>query len=221
MSDLESFRQRVEERIASLTCGVAVQPQALQQEMAALESRLARLEAEAAAILDDVILPRLKIVAACFPNAYIKQGKWRDRCEFWLGYCERFPASVKVEFSLEHDDAVEHLVIYYTVRITPVFLKYDPADKLVVAPDQTDSAGIAEWTEQKLLAFLGDYLRLDRGDESQDDELSTDPVCGMRIRRVEAAGQFDYRGHLYFFCMDECRQKFEKDPSRYIWFKTA
>ena len=62
------------------------------------------------------------------------------------------------------------------------------------------------------------YRRLDRGDESLDDELSTDPVCGMRIRRGESAGQYSYRGHLYFFCAEECQRKFEKEPSHYVWF---
>lgn len=218
MSELESFRQQVGEKVASLKCAGTVKSPLLRQQMATLESRLGRFEQTAAALVNEILLPRLQLVASFFPNAYLKQGKRHDECELWFGYCERFPASVKQEFSCEHDDAIEHLVIYYAVRISPVFLKYDPGDKLVVPLERVNTSEIAEWVEGKLLAFLDDYRRLDRGDESLDDELSTDPVCGMRVRRAESAGQFSYRGHLYFFCAEECQRKFEKEPSHYVWF---
>lgn len=218
MSELESFRHQVGEKVASLKCAGTEQSPLLRQQMATLESRLGRFDQTAAALVNEILLPRLQVVASFFPNAYLKQGKRHDECELWFGYCERFPASVKQEFSCEHDDAIEHLVIYYSVRISPVFLKYDPGDKLVVPLDQVNRSEVAEWVEKKLLAFLDDYHRLDRGDESLDDELSTDPVCGMQVRRADSAGQFSYRGHLYSFCTEECQTKFEKEPSRYVWF---
>lgn len=218
MSELESFRQQVGEKVVSLKCAGTVNSPLLRQQMATLESRLGRFEQTAATLVNEILLPRLQVVASFFPNAYLKQGKRHDECELWFGYCERFPASVKQEFSCEHDDAIEHLVLYYAVRISPVFLKYDPGDKLVVPLEHVDTSEIADWVETKLLAFLDDYRRLDRGDEAADEELSTDPVCGMRVRRTDAAGQCDYRGHLYFFCTEECQHKFEKEPSHFVWF---
>ena len=46
-----------------------------------------------------------------------------------------------------------------------------------------------------------------------------DPVCGMMTdeSKATAAGRkFEYRGTTYYFCSDQCRRDFEKDPERYL-----
>lgn len=47
-------------------------------------------------------------------------------------------------------------------------------------------------------------------------EKVTDPVCGMVINPFEALAQTTYRGETYYFCSDECKQKFDKKPEKYI-----
>jgi YHS domain-containing protein len=44
---------------------------------------------------------------------------------------------------------------------------------------------------------------------------STDPVCGMRVEPAEGM-QASFRGETYDFCSDECREKFEANPGRYV-----
>ncbi|OGW36205.1 MAG: copper-translocating P-type ATPase [Nitrospirae bacterium GWD2_57_9] len=43
-----------------------------------------------------------------------------------------------------------------------------------------------------------------------------DPVCGMVIESESAAGTAVYRDRTYHFCSSSCREKFEKDPERYV-----
>lgn len=43
----------------------------------------------------------------------------------------------------------------------------------------------------------------------------TDPVCAMSINPHEALAQTNYRGQTYYFCSQECREKFEKHPEKY------
>lgn len=43
-----------------------------------------------------------------------------------------------------------------------------------------------------------------------------DPVCGMKIKPSEAAGQMRYEGKLYHFCSEDCLKKFEANPKEYI-----
>jgi Cu+-exporting ATPase len=43
-----------------------------------------------------------------------------------------------------------------------------------------------------------------------------DPVCGMEINSVQAAGQREYGGAAYYFCSDSCLQKFDADPAQYV-----
>ncbi len=40
-----------------------------------------------------------------------------------------------------------------------------------------------------------------------------DPVCGMQ---ATDGVTFSYKGHLYAFCSDHCRQEFQKNPERYV-----
>ena len=50
-------------------------------------------------------------------------------------------------------------------------------------------------------------------------EAETDPVCGMEVdgKRASAAGRTAvHAGHTYYFCADECKQKFEADPAKYL-----
>src|SRR4051812_17530971 len=43
-----------------------------------------------------------------------------------------------------------------------------------------------------------------------------DPVCGMHVNPATAAGKSDHEGTTYFFCSTSCKQKFDKDPARYL-----
>jgi Cu+-exporting ATPase len=43
-----------------------------------------------------------------------------------------------------------------------------------------------------------------------------DPVCGMQIESGEAAGMAEFEGVVYYFCTEECRDKFMADPSGYV-----
>ena len=42
-----------------------------------------------------------------------------------------------------------------------------------------------------------------------------DPVCGMDVEHDEAAGQSDFQGKTYYFCCNECKEKFDKNPQMY------
>ena len=43
-----------------------------------------------------------------------------------------------------------------------------------------------------------------------------DLVCGMEVDKDLANASSDYKGKHYFFCSLECKDKFTKEPERYI-----
>ncbi len=43
----------------------------------------------------------------------------------------------------------------------------------------------------------------------------TDPVCGMQVDHMKAAGESDYDGQTYYFCCLFCKQKFDRNPDQY------
>jgi Cu+-exporting ATPase len=45
--------------------------------------------------------------------------------------------------------------------------------------------------------------------------MPTDPVCGMELTSNDAVATFQHGGKTYYFCSDECRERFEKQPTIY------
>ncbi|MEP7272293.1 MAG: heavy metal translocating P-type ATPase [Acidobacteriota bacterium] len=48
-----------------------------------------------------------------------------------------------------------------------------------------------------------------------------DPVCGMTVDPVTAAGQHEYAGTMYYFCSTHCLRKFKADPDSILNPKPA
>jgi Cu+-exporting ATPase len=46
--------------------------------------------------------------------------------------------------------------------------------------------------------------------------MGLDPVCKMEVNPASAEAQSEYEGQSFYFCSKECKQKFDRDPQRYI-----
>lgn len=46
--------------------------------------------------------------------------------------------------------------------------------------------------------------------------MDVDPVCGMNIEPENAAGVSEYKGNTYIFCSEECKERFDENPGRYL-----
>jgi Cu+-exporting ATPase len=44
----------------------------------------------------------------------------------------------------------------------------------------------------------------------------TDPVCGMMVDPVKAAGKVDHEGKTYYFCSARCTERFSKEPQKFL-----
>lgn len=45
--------------------------------------------------------------------------------------------------------------------------------------------------------------------------MTRDPVCGMQLEEIDAAGTAQYKGKTYYFCSPSCKAAFEKEPEKY------
>ena len=43
-----------------------------------------------------------------------------------------------------------------------------------------------------------------------------DLVCGMTVKKSKAAAESEYKGKKYYFCAVGCKEKFDKEPEKYI-----
>jgi YHS domain-containing protein len=217
--DLAQFRKRLEERVRSSQREPNWPPADMATEMQRFQDRKLEFERIAPHLLTETVLPRLSHLASLFTNANLGAQATDDRITCWFGYCERFPATAKIEITASHDAAIENVVVRFEASIFPSYQRFEPHDKLVIPLSQPNDVQVAQWVEDRLVEFLDAYLRIDHGIEDFDDEIVTDPVCGMRLARGRAAATADFRGHPYFFCAAECQQQFLQEPAKFIVFR--
>jgi len=46
--------------------------------------------------------------------------------------------------------------------------------------------------------------------------MAIDPVCGMEVDEKKAPAQYEYKGKKYYFCAVGCKERFAKDPERFM-----
>lgn len=49
-----------------------------------------------------------------------------------------------------------------------------------------------------------------------EEDTVVDPVCGMKLKKTDAKATHEYNGKTYYFCMEGCKEKFVKEPAKYV-----
>ena len=52
--------------------------------------------------------------------------------------------------------------------------------------------------------------------QAQAEETVVCPVGGEKIKKSEAKISYEYKGKTYYFCCDMCKEKFMKNPEKYL-----
>jgi Cu+-exporting ATPase len=55
-----------------------------------------------------------------------------------------------------------------------------------------------------------------RGGGEQMEHEAKDPVCGMTIKKDQAAATSEHMGKTFYFCAQGCKEKFDAEPTKYI-----
>jgi YHS domain-containing protein len=219
MADLVTFVKRVQDVLCDEYREPHWTPGEAEKYMADYTARSQRFEELAKHLSLSIIRPRLETVASFFANASVEHEERRNRSSCWFAFCQRFPAVAQIEFTVEHDVRFEQLIVHAQTRVMPVFVRFTEQDNLPLPLDRVEHDQVADWVEERLLEFLDTYLRIDDGGEEFAEEPATDPICGMRSRRSDAAASDSHYGHPYYFCSVDCHEKFKQDPDQYVQVK--
>lgn len=46
--------------------------------------------------------------------------------------------------------------------------------------------------------------------------MTIDPVCKMAVDESRAAATSEYKGKTYYFCAVGCKEKFDREPEKYV-----
>ncbi len=216
MPDLSSFIDRIKRRLAKAERDPQWGLEETRAYMSAVTERQTQYSQLAVHLMEDVLQPRLEVLVNSFPNAAMADNDVAHHCTAWFGYCDRFPATTRVELAVDHDARFESLSILFEASMMPRFIKFNEHDRFSTPLQEANGDSVGPWVENNLLEFLDSYLQIDRGSELVDHIPTSDPVCGMEISEDSAAVTASYCGHPYFFCSEECRDKFVNDPRAFV-----
>ncbi len=78
---------------------------------------------------------------------------------------------------------------------------------------QIDDAALAELTHW-LLALPA--VDAGAGGIKETDHVETDVVCGMSVRVVDDTPQTSFQSRTFYFCAEDCKNRFVSNPGRYL-----
>lgn len=218
MGEFEELDQQISERVTRAEAKQREHQNHIHQRMEEIGRRQEQLGAVAQRLSSAIIRPRVERLARHFSNAQLldeaEAGVGRCVCRF--EHTDRFPATVSLEVFVCSDDRMSNALVCYRLEIRPVFIQFEGRDQLAVPLDAVNDARVALWVDQKLITFVDTYLRLLEVEQYQTENVVVDPVCGMRINKNTAAGEAEYLGRTYYFCINECRERFLTEPARWI-----
>ncbi len=183
-----------------------------------LESRYKLYEKTRQEIAEKVIKPRLEQIAAEIPGVKHEVKRDIDGGVLTLQF-PRTPeraALIELTLTISHDDAFKQALFGYELRIIPVFMEFDKFSKLALPLDGLDVNKVAEWLDERLLAFMKTYLNMQFVEEYQRGNMATDPVLNRRFPSNLAVGAIEHKGTKYHFASPESMAMFKDSPEKYL-----
>ncbi|HUU95287.1 MAG TPA: YHS domain-containing protein [Phycisphaerae bacterium] len=217
MSDVRELEHRVREKLQAAELRRQDHQEHMRQRMAVIAERDRRFNQFAGPLVEAVIRPRMAILPRLFENAELlepKSSAW-NHCLCVFRHTTRFPATAKLDLGVCPDDAVDSVLLTYRPEILPIYFEFDSRDQLAVPVDKVGQEHVATWVDEKIATFVEAYLRLEHADVYQRENMVKDPVCGMPVNKNWAAATMEHEGHMYYFCIEACRQRFAEHPDRF------
>ena len=193
---------------------------ARQDVMRVWDERRANFEERTREWMRDTAFPRLCVLSGKFLHAEPAElSNSGLRAGVHLPRTVEFPADATVGVRVVHEAGFERAWLVFEVSIIPMLMDYEQKASLELDVREGDAAAVASFIEARIVHFVADYLRvLDPESYYQKNMVVIDPVCGMTIRRAEAAAIEECEGRKYYFCVAKCRELFVAEPARYVRF---
>jgi YHS domain-containing protein len=217
MGGLNDLEQKIKEKLSLSEERQSLQQEHFRHRMAEAAARNQRFTALADGLMQKIIQPRMEKLKSLFDNARMSEtrcSRHNSCCQF--EHTARFPVSAYLEIGVTRDGEIKTLILQSELQILPVFFPLEAQDAISVPMDAVDETKAADWVDAKILHFVDTYLRIETCDHYQQENIVTDPVCGMRVNKAFAPAQMTYRDKTYYFCISECHRRFAENPEHYL-----
>jgi YHS domain-containing protein/uncharacterized membrane protein HdeD (DUF308 family) len=236
MGNLELLEERIREKLAVSDAQWHAQQEKLRckseellgarpgNQAATEEPRLERSDSDAQwvrydqvadQLLATVIRPRMELLARCFENARISaDADDRHGCCCTFEHTPRFPARAFFAVGLTHLGEARMMVVQDEAAILPAYVSPPPADRLVTPLEEIDEERVKAWLEGRILAFLDAYLQVETAPRYQEENVVSDPVCGVLLNKSLTSLSCQAGGRTFYFCGEPCRARFLQEMAR-------
>lgn len=173
-----------------------------QERLAALEPRLEQL--------GQIWRPRLQALEQRFGDRVKvtpKVERSRGEATFQV---QSDLAKISLRFSVAPDAEARQLVFSYDLAIIPTFTQFEKHVEVEFPIDGVDEAELADWIDDRILAFVRVYLSLQENQYYLKDHMVTDPIAGISFPKHVAGATLELRGKTYYFISGETRREFEE-----------
>lgn len=186
-----------------------------QQQVDAHQARVKRLEKLETIFeqLRDVCRPRLEALAQEFGDRVAAQpiitpGKREATFEFQSPL-----ATIRLKFVASANTDVTQLVVTSNLEIQPMLMEFERHSELAMPLDEFDPERLAQWLDDRILAFVKTYLSLHENEYYLKDQMVTDPIAQVRFPKFAAGATRERAGKTYYFISEETAGTFDHQAS--------
>ena len=210
MGDMKKFSEKIQERLSRDLKERTEIASEVTRDMERLLGRKDRFEGIARHVLASVVYPRMQALSEEFDNSEVAGLDYVSlRCSCNFSHTQRFPATVKLGFSLLTGQDFGALDLHYSLSIFPIFMEFNGEDGRSFPLKTLNEEDVGGWVENKILEFLDTYLKLETHPTYQKENLVVDPVCGMKVPQA-AAAKVEQEGKTFYFCSEACKANYLK-----------
>lgn len=209
MADVNTLTSRIDAEFADVQQKIETFQKEAEQEYAARETRYREQFVPAVERLSAVWSPRLQVLSDKFQDKVQVKPVIAEHTRQAKFSFDSKMARIVLTFSVGHDADVRNLVFDQTLEVVPILMKFDKHSSLTVPLDDINEDRIAQWIDDRIVAFVQTFLAIHQNQYYQKDTLVTDPVSGTQMPRYAAKCTLESGGKTYYFVSETTRREFQ------------
>ena len=150
MRDIEPLKERLQALLAQAENSRSNDQDELEERMAALVKRRLAFAQLTPHLFDEILEPRLQLLAEHFDDALYKGGTREHSGLVFFNRHRRYAASASLEMSVECDGNVETVRVPYQFRIIPILMQFQREDLLALPLGEASEQAVAEYVDSKI-----------------------------------------------------------------------
>jgi YHS domain-containing protein len=216
MTDVDTLIRRVDQELAAEVGHQTAAWQEVERTTRERAPRLQRYDAVAKHLIE-LLRPRLDAFIERFKDVVKAEPVVREHTRAMNLTFTATVAKVTLRFEVFPDRDATHVRLECTQEIIPVVVRYDRQSVLEFPLDAVQDDAVVQWFDERIVAFVKEYLAVVRQDanlqEHLKDLLVEGPVAKVRFPKYLAASTLQRDGRTYYFVDEDTRQEFEKAPA--------